>query len=165
MWLKSSIGHSVGLCPVFFLVSGLSCHLVNFPSCPGVFSLECDCLPCTWLFSPVSNHLHRDSVFKPCVSLIPCRFVSHFCLVCHVVLVPLSPKAFGYLCLNKVCFWKSALESFLYPVPGLLDHVTIFIHCFSFESSQGMKVGKYQVGGPSFGRWGGRDMAFDLLKT
>jgi len=47
------------LCPVLFWSPRLSYPLFPCSSCP------CDCLPCPWLFPPVSNHLHLPCVVTP----------------------------------------------------------------------------------------------------
>jgi len=60
------------LWPVLFWSPCISCLLFPCTSCP------CDCLPCPWLFPPVSNHLHLPCLFKPWSS----------CLCCQILLSP-----------------------------------------------------------------------------
>lgn len=97
---------TVWVCFLFHLVvSCLWCPWVSITSCPGVFS-------CGRL-SPASNHLHRPSVFKPCVScpvsvhwlgFLRCCWVS--CLwrwVCLLVFpVRVSPQGLFHFFMKKV---------------------------------------------------------------
>jgi len=58
---------------IFFHLCLVSCLILKSPS---LTSCPCDCLPCPWLFPPVSNHLPLPSVYLNPVRLILQRYWS-----------------------------------------------------------------------------------------